>query len=109
MPGIDFRETDGVELLRETLVSVEPSQTVSVGILPVASVLGCYNHNGLTIRATPFLPSSGFFDDIRHVRWRYSLVARYNLELLVVMKITNYRQGELAITRQPVFNVGPCD
>ncbi len=110
---IDFRETDGVELLRETLISVEPSQTV-VFIDPPYTAGGkrpglrLYNHNNVDHpRLFAILAESGAdflmtYDVSERI---LELVARHNFHAVrVVMKNTHhYRQGELAITRRPVF------
>ena len=112
---IDFRETDGVELLRETLVSVEPSQTVVFVDPPYTAGgkragLRLYNHNDVDHpRLFSILAESGadFLMTYDMSAEILELVARYNFHAVrVVMKNTHhYRQGELAITRQPVFNV----
>ena len=110
---IDFRETDGMELLEETLATAEPSGTV-VFIDPPYTAGGkrpglrLYNHNNvdhprlfaiLAESEADFLMTYDMSADI------LDLVARYNFHAVrVVMKSTHhYRQEELAITRRPVF------
>lgn len=112
---IDFRETDGMELLVDTLASAEPSRTV-LFIDPPYTVGGkrpglrLYNHNNVDHpRLFSILAESGAdflmtYDVSAEI---LDLVSRYNFHAVrVVRKNTHHHwQGELAITRRPVFTV----
>ena len=110
---IDFRETDGMELLAEILASAQPSRSV-VFIDPPYTAGGkrpglrLYNHNNVDhARLFAILAESGaeFLMTYDVSEGILELVARHDFHAVrVVMKNTHhYRQGELAITRRPVF------
>ena len=110
---IELRETDGVELLRETLISVEPSRTVVFIDPPYTSGgkragLRLYNHSDVDhARLFSIIAECGadFLMTYNESTEILELIGKYGFQAVrVVMKNTHhYRQGELAITRRQVF------